>query len=111
MLEFVPDLLPRFHPMQQRIEDESRIGELILAGDEVENEAGMPLRRSADGHNRDRARVIPIVGRAGGGGASPGTDPFGVQSVQSLPPCPNWEGPYGWEGLFGGRQHGRSLSA
>ena len=27
---------------------------------------------------------------------------LGVQSVQSLPPCPNCEGPYGWEGLSGG---------
>ena len=25
-----------------------------------------------------------------------------VQSVQSLPPCPNCEGPYGWHALTGG---------
>ena len=25
-----------------------------------------------------------------------------VQSVTSLPPCPNCEGPYGWESVSGG---------
>jgi hypothetical protein len=25
-----------------------------------------------------------------------------VQSVQSLPPCPNCAGPYGWEAVSGG---------
>ncbi len=27
---------------------------------------------------------------------------LGVQSVQSLPPCPKCEGPYGWKTLTGG---------
>jgi hypothetical protein len=72
----VSQVLPRFYRNMQRIEDERKLGRILLEGGEVENEAGMPLRRSADGHNRDRARGIPIVGRAGGGGASPGTDPF-----------------------------------
>ena len=27
---------------------------------------------------------------------------LGVQSVQSLPPCPKCEGPYSWEALSGG---------
>ncbi len=27
---------------------------------------------------------------------------LGVQSVQSLPPCPNCEGPYSWKTLAGG---------
>lgn len=27
---------------------------------------------------------------------------LGVQSVQSLPPCPKCEGPYGWNALTGG---------
>ena len=35
---------------------------------------GMPLRRSADGHNRDRRRGLPFITR-GIGGTSPGTDP------------------------------------
>ena len=71
----MPELLPRFYRHQQQLEDARRVAEIIVEGDEVENEAGIPLRRSADGHNRERARGIPIVGRAGGGGASPGTDP------------------------------------
>ena len=71
----VPQRLPRFFAALQRIEDRRKLGQILLEGDEVDNEVGRPLRRSADGHNRDRARGIPIVGRAGGGGASPGTDP------------------------------------
>ena len=70
------ELLPRFLRYQQQREDEKKLAAILLEGDEVDNEAGMTLRRSADGHNRDRARGIPIVGRAGGGGASPGTDPI-----------------------------------
>ena len=27
---------------------------------------------------------------------------LGVQSVQSLPPCPECEGPYGWKAVTGG---------
>jgi hypothetical protein len=71
----VAELLPRFRAAVQRIEDARKLGELLLESEDVENEAGLPLRASADGHRRDRARGIPIVGRAGGGGASPGTDP------------------------------------
>ena len=55
----------------QGIEDQRKLGKILLEGGEVEGEAGRPLRRSADGHNRERIRGIPIVGRAGGGGASP----------------------------------------
>ncbi len=33
------------------------------------------LRQSADGHNRIRRRGVPIIGRAGVGGATPGSDP------------------------------------
>ena len=72
----VPEILPRFYAHLQKIEDQRKLGQILLEGGELESEAGRPLRRSADGHNRDRARGIPIVGRAGGGGASPGTDPL-----------------------------------
>ena len=75
MLRLVPQHLPRFNAAMQRIEDERKLGQILLEVGEVENEAGAPLRRSADGHNRARARGIPIIGRVGGGGASPGTDP------------------------------------
>jgi hypothetical protein len=68
----VAELLPRFRLWQQEVEDERKLAEIIIEGVEVEHEAGMPLRRSADGHAR--ARGLPIVGRISGGGASPGTD-------------------------------------
>lgn len=71
----MPRLLPRFHASQERIEDERKIAALVLASDEIETVRGMPLRRSADGHNRDRARGVLIVGPLSGRGASPGTDP------------------------------------
>ena len=70
----MPEILPRFNRRMQEIEDRRRIAQLILEGGEVENEAGVPLRRSADGHHSDRRRGLPMIGR-GCGGASPGTDP------------------------------------
>ncbi len=71
-----PHLLAQcFRRYQQGREDEKKLAAIFLESGDVEHEAGMPLRRSADGHNRERARGIPIVGRVGGGGASPGTDP------------------------------------
>ena len=71
----MPELLPRFKANTQRLEDEKKITAIVVESDEVENVVGMALRRSADGHNRARARGIPIIGRVSGGGASPGTDP------------------------------------
>ena len=59
----MPEILPRFYRH-------------LLEGDEVEVEVevepGMTLRRSADGHNRDRRRGLPVITR-GIGGTSPGT--------------------------------------
>ncbi len=78
MLGRVPPLLPRFHRQQQKIEDECRLAKILLETGEVPDDVtanGRPLSRSADGHNRERARGIPIAGRASAGGASPGTDP------------------------------------
>jgi hypothetical protein len=71
----VPELLPRFHRFQQQVEDERRIAAIILEGGEVGNGAGLPLRRSADGHTEDRRRGLPMVSK-GVGGTSPGTDPM-----------------------------------
>jgi hypothetical protein len=71
----VPQRLPRFFRHQQQAEDLKRIAKIILEGGEVENEAGMPLRQSADGHHSDRRRGLPMVSK-GTGGASPGTDPL-----------------------------------
>ena len=74
MLEPVPELLPRFYAMQQRREAERRIAKAILEGGEIENEAGMPLRASADGHHRERRRGLPVISK-GVSGTAPGTDP------------------------------------
>ena len=54
--------------LRERIEredltDENRAAGLVL------------LRRSADLHNAIRRRGVPIIGRAGAGGAIPGSDP------------------------------------
>jgi hypothetical protein len=59
----------------QEIEDSRRIGLILLEGGEIETEAGMPLRGSADSHRSDRRRGLPVIGR-GCGDASPGTDPL-----------------------------------
>lgn len=66
----MPQRLPRFYAHLQRVEDERKIGEILREGGEVESEPGTPLRRSADGHNRDRRRGLPVVSK-GIGGASP----------------------------------------
>ena len=70
----MPELLPRFRASMERVEDDRRIAKILLEGDEVEPVPGMPLRRSADGHNRDRRCGLPLITR-GIGGTSPGTDP------------------------------------
>lgn len=74
----MPELLPRFTASLERIADERKLGRLLLEADaETHPDSnGRVYRRSADGHNRQRARGIPIVGRVGRGGASPGTDPL-----------------------------------
>jgi hypothetical protein len=73
----VPPILPRFRWNEQQAEDERKLAAILL---EVEAEAhpdsnGRVHRRSADGHNKTRARGVPIIGRVGSSGASPGTDP------------------------------------
>jgi hypothetical protein len=77
----VPEPLPRFFSRTlQRIEDERKLAKILLEVDaeEVADARSTPATRSASGHHRDRARGIPIVGRASAGGASPGTDPLGA---------------------------------
>jgi hypothetical protein len=72
----VAEILPRFYRRMQKMEDERKLAELILEGQDVENESGLPLRRSADGHNRDRLRGVPMIGRGIGPGATHGSDPL-----------------------------------
>lgn len=69
-------VLPRLYRDRQRAELERKIAKLILEGDEVEDLAGMVLRRSADGHSWQRRRGVPVISR-GVTGTAPGTDPVG----------------------------------
>ena len=72
----MPELLARFFRSLQAIEDERAVARAILeAGEFPEGNGAMPLRRSADGHDRERMRGLPIVGRPSGGDAIPGTNP------------------------------------
>lgn len=78
MLSIVPELLPRFHRMQQRKDDERRITQIILETGEVPPETnGKPLSRSADGHDPARLRGLPAIGR-NVAGAIRDTDPVGA---------------------------------
>jgi hypothetical protein len=74
----VAEILPRFRRAQEEIEARRAVGKALLEADaELEPDAsGRIVRASADGHHRDRARGLPVVGRVSGGGASPGTDPL-----------------------------------
>jgi hypothetical protein len=74
----VPELLPRFRRFQEQIEDERKVAKAILeAGASLEEaERSVPIRGSANGWNRDRARGVPIIGRIGGSGATPGSNPL-----------------------------------
>ena len=69
-------LLPRWSAELERIQDMKRIGQILLRdGTEAPPDLnGRVHRRSADGHNRDRRRGLPLITR-GIGGASPGSDP------------------------------------
>ncbi len=77
-IEGVAQLLPRFHCHTLAIESERKLGRILLEADAEPHpdSNGRVYRKSADGHNRDRARGIPIVGRVSGAGVSPGTDPL-----------------------------------
>lgn len=70
-------LLPRLCATLERLEDARKLGRILLEADaEPHPDAnGRVYRRSANGHNRDRLRGLPAVGR-GIGGTSPGTDPL-----------------------------------
>lgn len=74
----VTQRLPRHQRFAEHARDLDKIARILLETDaEIAPEAnGKVLRRSADGHRKDRMRGIPIVGRSGYGGAIPGTDPL-----------------------------------
>ncbi len=72
----MPELLPRWNAYLQRVEAEKAVAKAILEGGEVHPDSnGRVFRRSADGHNRDRRRGLPMISK-GIGGTSPGTDPL-----------------------------------
>ena len=67
--------MPRFDAELERIADARKLATILLETAEVPPDSnGKVYRRSADGHNRDRRRGLPLITR-GIGGASPGTDP------------------------------------
>ena len=68
-------LLRRFHAQSERIEDERKIGRIVLEarGEEAKTVA----RATLPGDNR-RLRGIPVVAR-GVAGVSPGTDPASIR--------------------------------
>jgi hypothetical protein len=68
-------LLPRFYLRQQQLEDERKLAKIILEAGVAE---GAPqLMRGADGHDWQRRRGLPIVGK-GVSGVMRGTDPLGA---------------------------------
>jgi hypothetical protein len=71
----VPPLLPRFCRSQQEREDERRIAEIIVQA-EADEQAPGPRRvaRSADGHNWERRRGLPLISK-GVSGSTVHTDP------------------------------------
>ena len=76
MLWGVPELLPRFRRFQEQREADKQVAKAILESGECEHpdSNGRVYRRSADGHNRERRRGLPVISR-GVSGTAPGTDP------------------------------------
>ena len=66
-------LLPRFHATTERMEDERKIGRVVLDSQDAEVPKSV-VRATLPGDTR-RLRGIPVVVR-GVGGVSPGTDPL-----------------------------------
>ena len=74
----VPPLLPRFYRYQQERENERKLARVLLATGETAPELnGKPLTRSADGHDPERLRGLPAIGR-NVSGAIRGSDPLGA---------------------------------
>lgn len=57
----VPEILPRFRRFQEQAEDERRVAKAILEAGEHPDANGRVYRSSADGHNRDRRRGLPLI--------------------------------------------------
>lgn len=70
----MPHRLPRFDALLQRYEDERKLARILLEAD-VEEDAPRLVCRSADGHDWQRRRGLPVISR-GTGGAIPGSVPL-----------------------------------
>ncbi len=67
-------VLPRWNAYLERVEAEKAVAKAILEAGDHPDSNGRVYRRSADGHNRDRRRGLPLITR-GVGGTMPGTEP------------------------------------
>jgi hypothetical protein len=78
ILNRVPQPLPRFLQREQREADLQKLARIILeAGDAADAHRGKPLSRSADGHDPQRLRGLPAIGRNVSGRVN-GSDPVAV---------------------------------
>lgn len=68
-------LLPRFHAASERIEDERKIGRVILNSGEAPEPVKNPRRALAKPGDPRVLRAIPVIAR-GVGGTVPGTEPL-----------------------------------
>ena len=70
----VAELLPRFHRRQTEIEDGQKLEKILLETGVEDDTKGPRMRRGADGHDWQRRRGLPIIGR-GVSGARTDTNP------------------------------------
>ena len=70
----VAELLPRFHRRQTEIEDERKIDKILLETGDPNDADAPPMARGADGHDWQRRRGLPLIGR-GVSGARTDTNP------------------------------------
>ena len=68
----MPELLPRYRASLQRVEDERKIGRILLESEVVD--APATVARATLAGDRRRLRGVPCVAR-GVSGTAPGTDP------------------------------------
>ena len=70
----MPEILPRFFRLKEQAQAERKIAKAILESGDYPDANGRVYRSSADGHNRDRRRGLPVISK-GVSGTAPGTDP------------------------------------
>jgi hypothetical protein len=70
-------LLPRFHATTERMEDERKIGRVLLDGGEIPEPEKNPRRQLVKPGDPRVLRAIPVIAR-GVAGCIPGTEPYGA---------------------------------